>query len=302
MRALNRTFFILLILGMFTSISKVAAQNEEKLDFSISVPKSSYAIGEPIVVVATLTNKGEQSVDVISIFDPKFSFASYTITSPDGKSGKFKPTFIADIIVETVKLEVGKSISDFAPLFYGATGHTFKRPGRYTIIGSFSGIDSNPLTLEVKAPENDNERSASQLMLRDQVGLFLLVEGAETLTQAKEDLNTISTSYPSLIHADYANFALGAYYSKIGRDFKNNAIRRANYAKAESLLVKIVDKPLPSYFKIRNYSNIIKVYNSQKKTNKVREYLQKLENEFKQNLCDKRILDEARDSIRKSQQ
>lgn len=302
MRTLIKIYSAILILSIFLIASNAKAQNEDKLSFSISAAKSSYMLGEPVVIKAVITNDGDQSAKVIPFLDPMYNFASYTITYPGDRIERFNPLMHADMLANPVELAPGKSVIDYVPIFHGASGNTFLLPGLYVIIGKYTDIHSEPLTIEITSPVNSNERLVSRLMLRDEVGLFLFAEGGETLIRARGTLNNISRQYPDLVYADYANYALAAYYTKDGRDFKNNSIRKANFPKAESLLVKIVDKRMPSYFQIKNYSNVIKTYSNLKENLKANKYLRKLEMEYGQETYARPYIDKAMEIIRKSQQ
>lgn len=253
---------------------------EAMLVFSLSSEKEASLLGEPIVLTATLINRGQSSIDVAPLFDPTYGFAYYTITPPGNKPEAFMPVWLDDGVAKLVTLRSGQSASGAAKIFVGNSGPVFKIPGRYVIEGRYGGAVAPPLTLEILAPESEGDEEAAALMLNEEVMFFLFAGGGEHLKQALENLNRLVEAFPDSILSGYANFALGVYYSQDGRDFATNTVRKADPDRAKSFFERSMGYRLPEYFRIQSYTEMIHTFVLMKDADQAAQYLKLFENEF----------------------
>lgn len=257
-----------------------SSEYKSTLSLSLTSDKAVYILGEPIVLSATLTNLGEEPIEIVPIFDPTYGFAGYSIIYPNGDTQQFAPIWHDEGIAIPYKLGAGQSVSDAVRLYFGAAGFTFLQQGNYIVRGYYGGIISEPLTISVNLSQDDMEIAAADLMLNDEVGLFIFAGGGEHLKEALNILNMIRQEFPETLLAGYASFALGVYYSQDGRNFEDNTVRQADHDLAQKLFEEALKKPLPSYFKIHTYSRLIRSFVSVGEPASAGDYLKLFQNEF----------------------
>lgn len=256
------------------------SEYKSMLSFSLTSDKDMYILGEPIVLTATLTNQSGETFGIVPLFDPTYQFARYSIIYPNGETRQFTPIWRDEGIAIPYNLDAGQSVSNDVRLYFGATGFTFVQPGEYVVRGYYNGVSSKPLTINVTPSQDEMEIAAAELMLDDEVGLFIFAGGGEHLKKAFNNLNRIRQEFPQTLLAGYASFALGVYYSQDGRDFESNTVRRADHDLAERLFKEALEKPLPSYFQIHAYSKLIRSFVSVGKLTSAGDYLKLFQNEF----------------------
>jgi hypothetical protein len=266
--------------------------------FSISSDKTSFVLGEPIVLRATLTNDTAERIRAIPIFDPTFGYARYTIVYPDGNRRPFAPPWHIDGIAEPVTLGPGESVSGDVPLFFAATGLTFVEPGEYIVVGHYMGLESPPFTVQVDAPTETDESAASELMLDDTVGLFLLAGGGESLSAARDRLEQVQSEYSGTLLAGYASYSLGVYYSRDARDFSTGQVRPADLDQAQFYFNEALEQPLLPFFRIRSYSGAIQVYVEAAEPDTAQMTLDQFAREFRDEPRAEYILEQAEQLIR----
>jgi hypothetical protein len=247
-----------IIVALATSLTAVASGQTMKL--ALSSEKPGYALGEPIVLRATITNQGAQAVNIVPLFDPTAGLVRYIIIGTNGTGCPFNPAWLDEIEVNPTPLQTGDSATGDVRLYGGAGEAPFIVAGTYSIVASLGGLRSVPLTVVVTAPQNADEQTEAQLILGDGVGLFMLAEGGEHLQAARSNLEQLVQRYPQSLLGGYASYALGAYYAQDARDFKANRVRPADFSRAAALLETALSRPLLSYFRMRAYAHIVHAY------------------------------------------
>ncbi len=276
MKVIKSTLVLLLVM----ILSSGAEAQDIPLEIKITSEKTTFLLGEPIIVRVTLTNRGRSPLKIIPLLDPAYHFVRFTILTPAGDTTQFSPVFYKEKVVEAVSLAAGQSRSEDAPLYYGSQGYTFGTSGTYFITGTYAGISSKPIAIVVDSAETADERAAADMMLRDKVGLFILVGGAESLKTELSDLKKLQETYPRTILAAYASYALGIYYSRSGRNFEANKVRKPSLDQSTSYLIQSLQIPLPSHFRIHEYSQIVYNLIEAKKMDEARRYLSDFENQY----------------------
>jgi hypothetical protein len=293
----HRNVILITVACLILHATAVLSQSSGSLELTVSATRNTFLLGEPVVVSATVTNSGQEPVDIIPLLDPKFGVTSIKVKDQSGKVTRFEPSFHVDYDGKMMALAPGASVTDFIPLFYGANEYTFAKTGAYSIMLSYGGVKADELSIEIKNPANEREKAASQLMLKDKAGLFLLLDGAETLTEARTNLTTVTEQFGESVFADYARSSLSAYYAKRGRDFKNKQVRQPDFEKAESFLLPVVDKSMPPYFAMKNYASAVKIYSGQNNKQKADTYMKKLEKIYAPEMINRKIINDAQEDI-----
>ncbi len=221
------------------------------LRIDLSLPKSEYRIGEPVIVRATLMNISDRAVEIAPLLDPQFQFAHYFVTTPEGRTHGLSPVAIAcsrgNLQVETLFPHENR-IED-VPVFFHKQGWVFTEPGDYAIHVTYLGqtpdsarIESNTLHFTVieGTPE---DRAAAELAMGHEQGLFLLWNQGDHLTRGIAAMEEIIERFPETTLALYARYALG---SNMAQEFWNGAkggeIRPALPDRAAAYLAPLADR------------------------------------------------------------
>jgi len=227
------------ILWLFAGVASA------ELSLTLSSHKSSFALGEPIIVDVELKCLGG-TARVLGELDPKYHTLIFFVRGPAGGEEAFIPLVLAEALGTETTLGPGESLKESAKLFFGGRGWTFPSPGNYQIRAVFEGVigapgplSSNVLALEVRAPANTAEQEQARLIMGREQGKFLIYEGGDHLTQGIQALRALVSRYPRSPHAAYANFALGMAYSKPFKNFKTGVLRPANPVLARNYLNKV---------------------------------------------------------------
>jgi len=233
---------VLLVCG---ALCAAAPEASAELSLTLSTHKAEFALGEPIVVEATLRCSNAPA-RISGRLDPGYTYTSYFVRGPDGKEQLFEPLAHIESVPTERTLQPGESLQASAKLFFGARGWTFGIPGGYQVRAVFLGaiqppgdVSSNLLSLTVRAPASTDEQEQARLIMGEEQGKFLIWEGGDHLTQGVQALTTLADRYPDSPHGSYANFALGISYSRPFKNFKTNVFRPANLELARTHLGKV---------------------------------------------------------------
>ncbi|MGC2571708.1 MAG: hypothetical protein WA364_09375, partial [Candidatus Nitrosopolaris sp.] len=113
--------------------------------------------------------------------------------------------------------------------------------------------------LDIKAPTTKEEKDQVGLIMGDEQGIFLLLEGGDHLTKGIDNLGQLVNNYPESGLAKYANFALGISSSVDFADFSKMKVRPANTEKSVSHLEAC--KPnMHGYWANKTYLTLAAVY------------------------------------------
>jgi hypothetical protein len=245
-----------------------------KIDLKLSMDKSEYLLGEPVVAYIQIVNSGSGPVSIVDQLHPKNDYINFYVKKENNDEILFVPFVIADSSLHTLILEPGKSITENIKIFYGGNGWTFASPAKYQIRSVYKGIienlsekiDSNVIEINVLPPKNEQEKEQVNLIMGKEQGKFLLFESGDHLTNGISSLQKLVDKYPQSRFSDYANFALGRNLAIDFKDFQKGRIRKAEIDKSMAHLSKSNYKELGSYFKKETSFTLADLY---KKTNNI---------------------------------
>lgn len=237
-----------------------ALRSNPQLRLTLETNRSTYLLGEPLVLDVSLTNVGDETVHVVRWLDPTYKFLVFQVTRPSGEEERFGPVVSACGRLDPfVKLPPGESVYGHAKVFYGAPGWFFNQPGVYTIQALYPGpveraeemVISNQLQVEFV----DEEPGASKLIMGGEQGLFLLWEHGDHLTRGIGNLQELIDRYPDSILAAYGNYALGVNLSKEFYDALTDEIRAPRPEESIEYLERTLEwkEELNPYFVINTY-------------------------------------------------
>lgn len=284
MKNLQYTLLLLAFLVLGGATATLQAQGYAKnVELKISASKTSFALGEPVSVNVSLKNKGATALQNFpDLLDPEYRFYQYSITDPKGKVTPFRAFMFTEVENPYITLAASQEVSTSVYLFYGGNGATFPTAGTYKIQVSHQDLKSNILTLTITAP-SAADKAASNLMLTDEVGLFLWAGGGHTLTQAVTNLEMVAKDHGSTIFANYANAGLGVFYGNSEVDWKNNKVLPADPEKSKIYLEKARTFDLGGFFRINLYQTLTEDYLKLNDKVKAGEVLKEFETNFQLN-------------------
>jgi hypothetical protein len=261
------------------------------IEFTISTHHKEYLLGTPITCHLEIHNAGSKSVSLSDQLHPEFDIVKFEIKKED-KKFLFRPYTILDAAPHIVSLEPSKSITASAKLFYGADKWTFKEPGRYQVKASYNGLvdepnqvmESNEIELDIRPPTNKEEKEQVNLIMGDEQGRFLLLEGGDHLTNGIDNLTELATKYPQSDLAKYANFSLGINTSAEFADYTKMQVRKPDIKKSVSHLENAKPK-LHGYYAKKTYFTLAKLYdesnNKSAKKNTLKEFVDRFSDDSK---------------------
>ena len=130
--------------------------HELELALDISLDKTNYMIGEPIIVTSTLTNMGESAIKV-SEMGCIFQSLDFEIVTPEGYTLRYNGPSVG-CLPPIVALRPGESIEKIYDLLQTQLGneaidkYEFRTPGRFTIKGLYQSYGHNRWQGSLESP------------------------------------------------------------------------------------------------------------------------------------------------------
>ncbi len=225
-------------------------------EIHLTAEKAEFKLGEPVVVLVSLTNKGSEPVNISPELGPEADFLQYLITDPDGKETPFSPAFVADR-ADFITLGKDEMATGTARIFYGGNGYSFPKPGKYSIVARYKDSRSTPFEIRVLAPANEAEREQARMILdHTEVGLFLMLEGGDELADAKKQIDALIAKHPTSILTHYVRYAVAKNLSVPARNFVSKKPRSANLPRAIEILQGLKDKDFQFYYQSKANSTL----------------------------------------------
>lgn len=231
-----------------------AAAQAPGLSLTLDIGKREVVVGEPVYATLTLTNRGATPRPVFPDLYPEVGVGAVAIAH-EGRSAVFTPIGVDDVETQVRQLAPGQSVSATFPIFFGASGWTFRSPGSYQLTGLYRHPTAEPggeirspaVTLSV-APGG----AAGALLTEgdkagEEAGLFMTWQGGDHLRRGIARLETLIDGYPEQIQADYARLALGLSLSRGFRDYSIGKVRPPDYQRSRALLLAIGEERLQPY-------------------------------------------------------
>jgi hypothetical protein len=183
--------------------------------FRVEGAHPTYALGEPVYILLGFHQHAGGTTKIHAHFHPSGPFTRIMVEKPDRTVVAFQP--YVEHLFHGATRQIGfKSIVDSAYIAYGKIGHFFDAPGGYRVRAVHRPPDgelmfSSIATLAVAKPETPEERDIAKLMLNDDQGILLSLNGsdAESLRASNNTFLELLTKYPENGVGDYIRFAMG---------------------------------------------------------------------------------------------
>lgn len=251
MSSINIYCLLILILGSFH-----IAMASNNLELSLNAERNEFILGEPVIVYLNVTNRDSDPFTTLPYVNPEVDIYHYYIINPDGKKISFSPLFVDDFDT-SVTLKKGESVFGGARIFYGGHGYYFKIPGEYQIFVRYKNNQSNKLSIKILSPRNDSEREQAKLILdHPEVGLFLMLEGGDELSDAIKQIETMKRKYPNSQLTDYLRYAEAKNYSVPARNFVTKKPRDADLPRAIEILEEIKEKEIQMFYRSKVFKTL----------------------------------------------
>lgn len=173
-----------------------------ELSLELTGPAGNVALGQPVDVAWTLTNRTDEALVVPNDVSLEGLYASMTITDPEGNVRAFRPYVIACEQTRLAELEPGGAVASTHKVFWSSSGLAFRRPGAYKIglavTWSAQGVPVGVTTeteLFVEYPTTAADNEAAGLVLNAEVGKWVALGGnAYHLTEATRRLSALAAA------------------------------------------------------------------------------------------------------------
>jgi hypothetical protein len=214
--------------------------------------KSSFSLGEPVVVEIKLSTTDLNGIRVSKNLHPNTGSVGIGIQNPGGQVVAYEPMIEHCVAGNFTTLNAeNPSIYDSAFLSYGKGGMYFNQIGTYKIRAVYPALDgsmvlSNVLSIRVKSPHSSSDEDVADLFLGDQQGtiLYLLGSDSEFLDQGNKALGRVITEFGDHPLSVYAKLVKGF---NAGRTFKTLTpdktitVRPAQYNESINMLSDVID-------------------------------------------------------------
>lgn len=212
-------YFFMMMMTVWFAAGMIAGAAGQSFKLELSAEKSSFLLGEPVVVLVKVTNTGSTPLVIPGGLSPEMDALIYEVSGPRGERVPFSPLYVADTD-KSITLNRNESAHEAARIFYGGNGYSFPEAGGYKITVRYKTERSAPLSLTITAPRNAAEEKQARLILdHNEVGLFLMLEGGDELVKAQEVTDTMLRDYPGSLLSAYLRYARGKNYSVPARNF-----------------------------------------------------------------------------------
>ena len=241
------------------ALSDLLAPEEDHsgLKLTLSAPQS-VPLGTPVRVLVQLESTDGRAKHASPLLanghpalpgDPKFGVVKLGIQGPNGRIADYEHPIHHCISAEPVLLTAGEPQAPPASALVSydrRLGQVFDQPGTYRLLAAYPAVDgstvvSNVATLAVRPPMTASDADAAELMLQDDVGLLLALDGSdsETLGAANAAIDTVleeHAEHPAAAHAALAKGTNAAREFKLIQADYSVTVRKPMAKEAASLL------------------------------------------------------------------
>ncbi|MCC2640514.1 MAG: hypothetical protein K0S45_927 [Nitrospira sp.] len=229
------------------------------LELKLEIEKSDVILGEPVYATVRLINVDVAPVEVFKLLDPQTGALHIEVSSSSRPRFAFLPLFHTDAVHARTALAPGEEIAAAFPIFYGALGWTFDRPGTYRVTAEYRHRDrahhqpirSTATTVTVAGDEGIDSLLMTGMSASEEAGKFLLWQRGDQLHAGQALLKNVFKTYPDSPVADYALLALGRNLSRSFRNYAAGRIREADCESALNYFQKIRPDRLPAFLQIQ---------------------------------------------------
>ena len=166
----------------------------EMLELSVASSADRVALGEPITLSWTLTNRGPAAVPAPAELDVESLIARVSVTDATGKITFMRPAAVKSCPrIVLVPLDPGAAVTGSATVFWGADGFAFETPGRHVVevivLWELAGVPvavSGDHDVFVSFPTSDADNEVAALLLDPDVGKAVAAGNAAPFERAVE--------------------------------------------------------------------------------------------------------------------
>ncbi|MFK5969021.1 MAG: FG-GAP-like repeat-containing protein, partial [Candidatus Marithrix sp.] len=244
-----RYYFATILWSLFT------LQQANAFVLELSVDKTGYVLGEPVVLYVSLKNDSSASTELPQHLLPEYYDVKYMVNDQ-----QFRAWILSDHLEPTKTFAPEEILRQEVKLFCGSRGKwTFPNPGVYNITANTWGQSSNTLTLTV-LNSTEEQQAASLILDSTNTCYFLLFEGGGHLTDGIQRLQQLVDQYPDSPLAIYANQALGNNLLMDFTNFTTGAYRPSDPASALPYLEVAQVKSASFYDFSHTYLSLYEAY------------------------------------------
>lgn len=229
------------------------------LELKLDIGKPALTLGEPVYATVRLANVGPKPIDVFKLLDPQTSAIQIEVSSASRPRLVFLPLFYTDAVHTRTTLASGEAVVAVFPIFYGALGWTFDRPGTYRVTAEYrpqGGAQRDWIRSSAVSVAVADEKGAAALFMTgtsasEEAAKFLLWQRGDQLQAGQTLLTGLLTQYPDSPVADYALLAFGRNLSRSFRNYAVGKIREADCEPALSYFQRVRSDRLPVFLQIQ---------------------------------------------------
>jgi len=252
---------IALSVAMAPAVSGFAQEQSASstLHLTLDLSRSALSLGEPVYATVRLVNSGERPVEVFKHLDPQTGALQIALSSSSRPRKVFLPLFYADAIRTRTALAPGETITAVFPIFYGALGWTFDRPGTYRVTAEYrmqDGTQRNWIRSSAVDVTVGDEAAGGAMLpagtsASEEAAKFLLWQRGDHLQAGQALLTNLLAQHPDSLLTDYARLAFGRNLSRSFRDYTAGKVRRADCEPALAYFRNVRSERLPIYLQIQ---------------------------------------------------
>lgn len=188
------------------------------LTFEISTKVQAFELGEPVYLRLTLRNDGEAPIEVSSLLSPAAGTVDVWIRAPNHREFRFRPVVALCSEAPLSSLAPKQELWSSEPIFFGARGCSFSKPGVYTLRARFQASVAgqqqialaNEHTIEITRAKSVLNADIAEEIATPSAALYLILQGGAHLRGAEATLNRIVKDAPTHLAAQHARLALAA--------------------------------------------------------------------------------------------
>lgn len=158
--------------------------SSEQLELRLEAHSTRISLGEPLGLHWQLVNNSNRSLPVPSDIRLEAQQSFITVTDPNGVA-KPMPSFVIETDrIHMRQLNPGESLAADAHVYWGSMGFAFKTPGRHVVelrtVWADGGVAVGvraALAVWVKYPMSRVDDEAADLLLNDEVGMYVALGG-----------------------------------------------------------------------------------------------------------------------------
>ncbi len=261
----SRSFsFVCLIALMFVVARADDSLAQERsssptLELKLEIGKPAVMLGEPVYATVRLVNVSEMPVEVFKLLDPQTGALQIEVSSATKPRWVFLPLLYTDAIRTRSALAPGEAVVAVFPIFYGALGWTFDRPGTYRVTAEYrpqAGAQRERIRSSAVDVTVADEAGVGASLLTDgsageEAAKFLLWQRGDQLQAGQALLSDLLRQHPDSPVADYALLAFGRNLSRSFRNYAAGKIRQADCEPALKFFQRVRSDRLPVFLQIQ---------------------------------------------------